>query len=221
LCFVCEQKLWRIWRIERITKHSVAARAALALVVFVGNGFGAYYCQISGQGTVIDSYIYGGWGTLSTDYEDTGTLEETDYHQTLVNRAWANVGTGCTGTGIWGTTEVSQQAQSPMLGPRGGATAVIEDYLLITAGSSGLPNGTAVQVYFFAELNGCIELHGNPSAGSGLSYHAQLRRASTVLAELDYDTGSLTPPQDFRVNEQVMETVKVYIGDTLLIRTTI
>jgi hypothetical protein len=205
---------------ERIIKHSIAAWVALALVFFVGNGFGDYYCQISGQGTVIDSYTYGGWGTLCTDYEDTGTLEEKDYHQTLVNRAWANVGTGCTGAGIWATTEVSKQAQSPMPGPEGGATAMIEDYFLITAGSSGLPNGTAVQVYFFAELNGCIELHGNPSAGSGLSYHAQLRRASTVLAELDYDTGSLMPPQDFRVNEHVMETVKVCIGDTLLIRTT-
>jgi hypothetical protein len=220
LCFVCEQKLWRMSKMERIIKHSIAAWAALTLVVFVANGFGDYYCQISGQGTGIDSYTYGGWGTLSTDYEDTGTLEETDYHQTLINRAWANVRTGCTGTGIWGTTEVSQKAQSPMPGPNGGARAIIEDYFLITAGSSGLPNGTAVQVYFFAELNGSIELHGNPSAGSGLSYNAQLRRASKVLAELDYDTGSLMPPQDFRVNEQVMGTIKVYIGDTLLIRTT-
>ena len=180
---------------------------------------GDYTAEISGNGTGISSYSFGGLGTLSTDYEDTGTLEDTDYDQTLVNRAWSNVGTGCTGTGIWGTTEVSQQAQSPRPGPYGQAMAETEDRFLVTAGSSGLPNGSPVQVYFFAELNGSIELHGNPSAGSRLRYRAQLRRASTVLTELDYDTGSLTPPQDFYVNEQLLKTVKVYIGDTLTIQT--
>jgi hypothetical protein len=151
-------------------------------------------------------------------WEDTGTYSGSDWDQVLVNRAWADVGSGRLGAGLWGTTIVSQGAPSARLGPYGTANAWTIDYFTISAGNSGLQQGDPVQVVFFAELNGRIVLNGTPSGSHQTDCTAQLSKSGVgILAELDYTTGGMVPPQDFTVNESVLEVVDVNIGDKIWI----
>jgi hypothetical protein len=191
----------------------------LSLLLQASASVADYWTQISGHGTGIDAYNYGGWGTLSLSWEDTGYYDGTDFDQILVNRTWANVGTGRMGAGLWGTTIVSSSAPQRRSGPYGTADTRIIDYFTVGAGQSGLQQGDPVQILFFAEVNGRIVLHGSPSGGSGTYYRAQLWRKFPygILAELDHDSGGLYPPQDLVVHDRLLEVVDVSIGDRLYI----
>ncbi|MFH1614723.1 MAG: hypothetical protein ABIG61_06540 [Planctomycetota bacterium] len=144
-----------------------------------------YYSRISGGGTGMDLFDYGGWDTLSVFWEGTGTYQGMDYHQTLLNRAWANVQTGQTGTGLWGTTVVEETAPQKRPGPMGSSNAWTTDAFTISAGDSGLNPGDSVQVRFYAGLSGRIVLHGTANHSSCLDYEAKLWKGSTLLAKLD------------------------------------
>ena len=118
----------------------------LSLLLPAGASVADYFSQISGHGTGIDAYTYGGPGTLSLSWEDTGYYDGTDFDQILVNKTWANVGTGRSGAGLWGTTIVSSSAPQRRSGPYGTANAWIIDYFTIAAGQSGLNQGDPVQI---------------------------------------------------------------------------
>jgi hypothetical protein len=185
----------------------------LSLLLPAVAGMANYFSQISGHGTGIDAYTYGGFGTLSLSWEDTGSYVGFDYDQILVNKTWANVGKGRMGAGLWGTTAVSANAPQKRPGPYGTANAWITDYFTISAGQSGLQQGDPVQILFFAELDGRVVLYGTPSGSHQTSYKAQLKSGSGIFAELDYTTGGMVPPQNFGVNERVLQVVNVKIGD--------
>ena len=204
---------------RQIKLSTVLISLLITLILAGNNAWADYWTQVSGHGTGIDAYNYGGWGTLSLSHEDTGYYDGTDFDQILVNKTWANVGTGRMGAGLWGTTIVSPDAPQRRSGPYGTADTRIIDYFTVAAGQSGLQQGDPVQILFFAEVNGRIVLHGNPSGGSSTSYSAQLWRKFPygILAELDYSTGGIYPPQDILVHDQLLEVVDVSIGETLYI----
>ncbi|MHC4084450.1 MAG: C25 family cysteine peptidase [Planctomycetota bacterium] len=189
----------------------------LSLFLLASASLADYYSQVSGHGTGIDAYNYGNWGTLSLSWEDTGYYDGIDSDQILVNKTWANVGTGRSGAGLWGTTDVNTNAPQKRLGPYGTANAWIMDYFTIADGQSGLNQGDPVQILFFTELNGRVVLHGTPSGSNQTSYNAQLWKGASILAELDYTTGGMVPPQNFAVNERVLQVVNVRIGDRIRI----
>jgi hypothetical protein len=189
----------------------------LGLLLPVSASLADYFTQVSGHGTGIDAYTYGGFGTLSLSWEDNGRYDGFDFDQILVNKAWANVGKGRMGAGLWGTTIVSPDAPQRRGGPIGTANAWTVDYFTIAPGQSGLNQGDPVQILFFTELNGRIVLYGIPSGAHQTSYKAQLWKGSTFLSELDYTTGGIYPPQNFSINERVLEVIDVKIGDRLRI----
>ena len=206
---------------QKVDKQKVSTvflrMIVLSLLLPASASMANYFSQVSGHGTGIDAYTYGDWGTLSLSWEDTGSYDGFDFDQILVNKTWANVGTGWSGAGLWGTTIVSSSAPQRRLGPYGTANAWIIDYFTIAAGQSGLKQGDPVQILFFAELNGGVVLHGTPSGSHQTDYKAQLWKGSNILAELDYTTGGMVPPQDFVVNQRVLQAVNVNIGDRVWI----
>jgi len=163
-------------------------------------------------------------GTTPADDHDvnfhvTGSYTDTDATYGLI-LDWTNdmyfradTVTGEIGAALLSHTHAPYASRS---GPYSYIDVNMRDTFHIDSGG-GFEIGDPVNFVFNTAWHGQIFLEGQPSGGCYVHYRARLRRAGTILHELDSVSNSLYPSRDEWVNESLNEIISGVVGDTYVV----
>jgi len=159
----------------------------------------------------------GGIDVLTAEVLNTAS----DNPETGVSRdygawAFASAETGRLAFTMSSSIDIAADGPSSRL-PMGLATINnrVQDSIAIGAGGTGLSDGDPARIRLQIPLDGIVQIGGRPSGGTSAAFQVWVGEGPANNLIVDYNTGSLSPPQDFEVHELWDVIVDVTVGGVL------
>ena len=159
-------------------------------------------------GTISDTTV-GGPSEVTAQFEDVGSISGPSYTLTTGGDLISDATRGRLEGAIFSEVEIVDSSAQ--------LSAFVEKYVFqqdtytIGAGTTGLSNGDPVQVRVQARLVGRLTLNGRPSGVSELLF--SITGVPGVPGRwVDWNTGTLNPPQDIRINETWSTIIDTTVG---------